>query len=670
MKIKFSAFLSSIILGGFMMSLNANSLKDIDIPIKKVTLYSSGVGYFEHKGSLNAPSKLSFPFETSSINDVLKSIVIYDPNTDSPLISYPSEKTLQRTLDSLSVNLSNNPSIVEILNSLRGAEVKVFTSKEISGKIIGAATKKIKKDGEVIEDSTLSILNNEKIQVISTSEIVSYSFTDKKITDDFNRALELILSSKNSNIKNININLLGDKKRDIAISYVVASPVWKATYRFDLSDKKSYLQGWAIVDNVGEMDWENVELSLVTSRPTSFIQNLYEPYYTNRPTIPLSIAGFADARVYKDGFEEQEEMMHNKMVYESVADMAPQASVSKLTARNKEYAPIGQYMPANAKTAGDMFIFTTPKPITLQRQQSAMIPLIGTNFEAKKISIFDGSKASTDFATNPAIGVRFKNNSGMKLPAGPITVYDAKTYAGDALLEFLPENENRIISYGDDLSVNGILSSSSSSFIDSATISKGVLIIKRKNVYDKTYTFKNSAKNSKTLILEHPFIHNSNLIEPKKYSEKAGNIYRFDIDLVPNKETKFIVKEETLNHERINISTLNNATLISYASDKNIPKNIKDSLKKAASLIVDANNANIELTSLQQSLSLKINEQDRIRKNIDSVKSDSTSGKEYVKKLSELDGDIESINKKIEAALIKVQKTQKAYGDFIYSLNM
>ncbi|MDR0467265.1 MAG: DUF4139 domain-containing protein, partial [Campylobacteraceae bacterium] len=302
MRVKSLIFLSTILLGGATMGLNADSLKTAEIPIKKVTLYSSGVGYFEHKGKLNAPATIMLPFETAALNDVLKSISISDPNTNSPYINYSSEETLQRTLNSLSVNISNNPSIVEILNSLRGAEVKIFTSKETVGKIIGANTKKIRKDGEIAEESTLSILNKEKIQVIPISEIVSYSFTDKKITNDFNRALEVILNSKNSNIKNINIHLTGDKKRDVALSYVVASPVWKATYRFNLSDKKPYLQGWAIVDNVGEMDWEDVELSLVTGRPTSFIQNLYAPYYTNRPIIPLLIAGFAEAKVHADGF--------------------------------------------------------------------------------------------------------------------------------------------------------------------------------------------------------------------------------------------------------------------------------------------------------------------------------------------------------------------------------
>lgn len=391
MKSKFLLILVGLIMGGT-MNLEANdTVKNVDVPIKKVTLYSSGVGYFEHKGTIENASKLTLPFETSALNDVLKSIIIYDPNTALPVINYPSEETVKRTLASLSIDLNNNPSIEEILNSLRGAEVKIVATREITGKIIGAKVKKVKVGDEIAEVSSLSVLSEGQIQTIKTDEIISYSFTDSKITADMNRALDLILNSKNTNIKNININLSGDKKRDIEFSYVIASPVWKATYRFDLADEKPYLQGWAIVDNVGEMDWNNVELSLVTGRPISFIQELYAPYHLNRPIIPLSIAGFAQAKTYESGisdiyYDEREDIEMSKEVFASEINI----SGKKMMRSSLAFGGNANQEVTNTRNAGDMFMFTTPKPVTLERQQSAMIPLVQTTFDAKKVSIFDG----------------------------------------------------------------------------------------------------------------------------------------------------------------------------------------------------------------------------------------------------------------------------------------
>lgn len=667
MKLKLSLILSSILLGG-MVSMSSEATKNMDIPIKKVTIYSSGVGYFEHSGTVENSVKLALPFERKALNDVLKSITIYDPNTSSLRISYPSEETVSRTLESLSVNLGANPSMEEILNSLRGAEIRILAPNEIIGKIVGAQTKKVKVGNEVVEESTLSILNNGQIQVVKTSEIMSYSFIDSKIADDMNRALELILSSKNSNIKNINVHLTGDKKRDIGISYVVASPVWKATYRFDLGQEKPYLQGWAIVDNVGEMDWTNVELSLVTGRPVSFIQELYAPYHLTRPTIPLAIAGFAEARTYESGYGVME--MTEDMAYlDSKSREVPVASSPMARKAVMKEMSMGDFAFTNTKNAGDLLVFTAPEPVTLERQQSAMIPLVQTNFEATKVSIFDGRNIGQGVTTNPALGVKFKNNSGMKLPAGPITVYDEGTYVGDALLEFLPENETRMVSYGDDLSVTGVVAVSRKANIDFVTVVDGTLYINTKDVYEKVYTLKNIGNKNKNIILEHPITRNAKLISPEKFIEKTDSIYRFEMKIDGTKELEFAVKEEVPLSTSIRILDLDRESLISYSTSGDIPEKVKEMLKKASELYAEIQNTNDIISEFAYIRESKVEAQERIRANIDTVKSDSVQGKEYIKKLTSIDEEIENLDKNVEDTRKKLEQLRLEYNDYIKSLN-
>lgn len=670
MKSKVLLILAGLIIGGTMNLEANNTVKNADVPIKKVTLYSSGVGYFEHKGTIENASKLTLPFETSALNDVLKSIIIYDPNTALPVINYPSEETVKRTLASLSIDLNNNPSIEEILNSLRGAEVKIIATREITGKIIGARIKKVKIGDEVAEISSLSILSEGQIQTIKTDEIISYSFTDPKITDDMNRALDLILNSKNSNIKNININLSGDKKRDIEFSYVIAAPVWKATYRFDLAGEKPYLQGWAIVDNVGEMDWDNVELSLVTGKPVSFIQELYAPYHLNRPIIPLSIAGFAQARTYESG------MLDTYYVGEDNIEMSKEvlASEINISGRKMMKSPMAfagnvHQEVTNTRNAGDMFVFTTPKPVTLERQQSAMIPLVQTNFDAKKVSIFDGRNAGYGVSSNPALGVKFKNNSGMKLPAGPITIYDDGTYVGDALLEFLPENAERMISYGDDLSVTGTVSASEAAKTDTVTVVKGVLNISIKHVYEKVYTFKNNSTKDKNIVVEHPIMNNSKLIEPQKYMDKTGTLYRFDVKIKNGSEAKILVKEEVLKLTSTSIANFSKDNLVYYSTNKEISPNIREFFVKAATMYGEMEEIQMKHKEMSDLRENYIKEQDRMRRNIDTVGSTSVQGKEYIIKLTSLDKNIEDVDTKIKETTQKLQDLRKKYNEYIKGLN-
>ena len=47
--------------------------------------------------------------------------------------------------------------------------------------------------------------------------------------------------------------------------------------------EKPFLQGWAIVENTTEEDWNDVGLTLVSGRPISFVMDLYQPLYVQRP---------------------------------------------------------------------------------------------------------------------------------------------------------------------------------------------------------------------------------------------------------------------------------------------------------------------------------------------------------------------------------------------------
>jgi phage protein D len=48
------------------------------LPVTKVTVYSSGVAYFEHQGRVTDNADVLLRFKTESINDLLKSLVVMD----------------------------------------------------------------------------------------------------------------------------------------------------------------------------------------------------------------------------------------------------------------------------------------------------------------------------------------------------------------------------------------------------------------------------------------------------------------------------------------------------------------------------------------------------------------------------------------------------------------
>lgn len=651
--------------------LAAQNATDIEIPITRISLFSSGVGYFEHAARITGNATTQLPFTVSAVNDVLKSLIITDTGSNSPTVTYSSEDTLSKTLSSLKINLSENPGIAEILDGLRGAELIVNMPGAVTGRIIGVETRPAGTDKA--PEAILSLLTKDGVKVVSMTEITSFTFTDRKITDDLNRALDLILSSRDSMTRKLQVNLPGKGERDVTLGYVIAAPVWKASYRLDLAAAKPVLQGWAIIDNTGDLDWNNVQLSLVTGRPVSFIQNLYPPLLLQRPLLPLAIAGVAEAETYESGYN-TDMNFESKAAPSSLYDeMSP--SVAKAESRaegpKKKYSLAGGLLDtAIAQDAGEQFVFTVQKPVTLARQQSAMIPLVEAAVQAEKISVFSGTKAEVGKSMHPKLCAELTNTTGMKLPAGPITVFDGGTYAGDALIEFFPENDKRIIAFGEDLAVTGTLSENVVQDTAGVTLNKGVMTILRKYTYSKTYAFRNLGKTPRKVVIEHPVLQGATLAAPVKPDEKTPAVYRFNLMLKENSEAKFEVKEQTPVQETVVLTQLEMDAFVYYSSSRDIPAKVRSALEKAIEFKRKVDEAKRSVSLYETKKSEKIAEQERIRQNLEAAGNESQQGKEYLGKLTATDTEIDSIAAQIETARKTVRDAQNAYESYLGTLTL
>jgi len=662
---------------------NAVSSGSTELPVKKVALFSSGVGYFEHSGPVLGSAGLTLTFEAGTVNDALKSLVVNDPGQGaSPSVSYPSEDTLARTLQSLGVDLSRNPGTAEILAAQRGAEIEVSAPNPISGRILGVERRMTAVNFGATEEAFLSLYTDGGVRVIALKDISSFSFKDPALNADLKRALDLIAANRTSRNRNLLVSLPGSGSRPVSLSYVIAVPVWKVSYRLDLGQQKPLFQGWAIIDNNSDTDWNNVELSLISGRPVSFIQELYPPYYYGRPTLPLSIAGSARAGTYDGGYARNEEaegqyygfagassadgemrlrkeaLMDSALMNQSAPRPAPAANVTAVQAA------------ASGSAVGDQFAYTVKNPVTLNRRQSAMLPLVNNTMGAVKTLVLSGSRALGS-SIHPDLAAELTNTTGMKLPAGPITVFDGGNYAGDALIEFFGENDKRLIKYGEDLSVTGTAAlNSGSRLVSTVTITGGVMTINRRQTNERTYTVKNTNSEAKRLIIEHPITGGSTLIEPKSFLEKTDNLYRFVQNLPANGEVTLKVQEESPVAERIVIGQLRPESLVSYSTNQEIPANVRTALARAVELRQRNDAARQTQTELEARRNRSISEQDRVRQNLNSVGTTSDLGKEYMKRMTALDKEIDGLNGEINQAADLVRSTQKALDDYIAGLKL
>jgi hypothetical protein len=273
-------------------------------PLRRVTLYKHGVGYFERQGKINGDQQVTFLFDAAQMNDVLKSLVALDlgrgPNqADRGKISsvtFDSIKPVDKRLEEFGISLdsTNAMGMTSLLGQLKGARVEVRASAgpapgPVTGVVVGIEKRARMLGAERTEAQELVLIDaGGELRSIALDQIRGIKLLDAKLREDLEQYLSILQSTIHKNLRKLTISTTGQGERDLFLSYVVEAPVWKTTYRVVLDPKsKPFLQGWALVDNVQDEDWTDVTLSLVSGAPISFIQDLQQPRFKRRPVVGM-----------------------------------------------------------------------------------------------------------------------------------------------------------------------------------------------------------------------------------------------------------------------------------------------------------------------------------------------------------------------------------------------
>ncbi len=648
-----------------------------DLPVTQVVLFSNGVGYFEHSGQILNDSNVRLSFKVSEINDVLKSLLLKDEGGGTvDVVRYPSQDPLSRALQSFSINLDGVQEIETLFQRLRGTEVTINAPNAITGRLIGVERRpSIQTTGTSsvqVDEIFLNLWTASGIQSFPLRSISGVLPTDPGLREEFQKALTLIAESRNTEKKIMDLSFRGTGNRRVRVGYISEAPVWKTTYRLDLTNRDPFLQAWAIVENVTEQDWRGVRLSLVSGQPISFIQDLYTPLYNPRPVVGPMVSQNLRPQTHAQGMvrdrleEDAGETLSSRRSAPSPAPMVSGPGYAQNSPEAISPSESAVAVTAQGARAGELYKFTVATPVNIGRRQSALIPLYNGKIEGEKISLYN----QTVFATHPMNGALLTNSSGSDLPPGPITVLDGGIYAGDALLESTPQRQKRIITYGVDLQVPAQVTNSSTSETVSIRILRGVLTFRRKVRYTTEYRFTSSATLPKTVLVEHPLRSERALIEPPTFEEKTNALYRFRMTVPPAGTNTLKVVEEQITGESITIMNVGHAQLLSYSTNTTMSAQIRRSLQKAAELKLAVETLSSEIQTLVREKSQIENGQARIRDNIETVGRDSAQGQRYLQKLMEDENRIEALARQITEKTGQQTRAQRELEDFLKDMTV
>lgn len=648
-----------------------------DLPITAITLYRSGVGSFERVGEINGDANVYLRVDQGQLNDLLKSLVVLDGGGGTVgAISYGSREPIERRLASFGVNLADNPSMAELLGRLRGARVKVQTADSTAtGTITSVESSEEWNDEDYTITNAVTIFTGAGIKRIDLDDIINLEFLDERLKDDFERALQILAQERDENIRTVEISTAGDGERELLVSYVHEMPVWKPAYRLVLSERgEPILQAWAIVENTTEEDWRQIDLSLVASQPVGFTMDLQTPLFAQRPDIPVPAGLLARPKVYSGGggqspFQDAgsaDEAERDRAMGRFRAPAAETASrgQSSLGLAAISDSSAGFFASASSMAAavqvGESVVLRIENPIDLDRQQSAMIPMLTERVDARKISIYTPSEGG-----QPMLGVELTNTTSAPLISGPVAVYDG-AYAGDAMVGFVPMKAERMLAYAVDMDLKAQQAQNSSSSRATYRITNGYLQTSYVRTVTNTFTLRNEAQKQRTVVVEHQPMPGWDLVEPTNGVKSDDGKVRFERTVDAGKKLELKVVERRTESSRYGLIDSDLPNLIEQvtrgggqASDK-----LVEALREGAKLNKNVADLRGKLTRITQQVSSIQTDQGRIRQNMQAIDKTTDLYRRYLSTLTEQEDQLASLGTEAEQtrkAIERAEAERRAY---------
>jgi hypothetical protein len=764
------------------------------LPIRRVILYSNGVAYIERRGTVRDHAEVSLSFKQSQVDDVLKSMIVLDLGRGRiGAVSYnssapPSSRMAEIPFSiSASTDGNNGGGLAGVLSQLQGARVVVSTgTRTVAGSILTVEVKRAQIDANKPPVTTHRLViasDNGEVAGFDLADVRSVQLADEGSRRDLTEFAHAAASARRRDAKTIVVTSDGVGEREVVVSYTIAAPIWKTTYRVVLDTSgKPFFQGWAIVDNISEEDWNGIQLSLVSGTPVSFIQPIQNPVYRYRPVLPLqqdlnikpqtyqpgetsSGVGGSLGGVVKDsagaavpgakivltneGTRQSFELVTNDDGSYSAQDLPPgtysasfeysgfkklnvtQLSVrsglrttykaglevanvsetvtvvasdatlgTSFTARQLQALPLngrgflalqpgvaptesignlvsggksGVEAETSASEIGDLFEYRIEQPVTVQRDRSALIPILQTRMEGDRVSIYNEDSVNN----RPMSGMLLKNTSALTLDDGAVTVIDGNAYAGESLLARLKPGEERLVSFALDLGTLVHVRNEDATRLPTFMVKavNGVFEAHYHKTRSKTYTVINQTDRERIVYIEHPIDDDEEWELSDRGPQpitKTADFYRFRVVLKPHEKSDLVITERQEMYDSFNLATLSSNQLGLFVTQRYIDEQTRALLAKIVDLRSRISGLEASLQANDREKSEISADQQRLRDNIKTLTS-TTEAKQliarYVAKADTQETRLEQIEKDRKTLLDQKRQLETELESLVRGIN-
>jgi hypothetical protein len=271
-----------------------------------------------------------------------------------------------------------------------------------------------------------------------------------------------------------------------------------------------------------------------------------------------------------------------------------------------------------AQELGDLFEYRLRDRITIQKNQSALVPIVQSEVAAEKVALWNQTRPSP----RPLRALWLTNNSTLTLDGGSFSVIESEAFAGEGLMEPLKPGARRLVSYAADL---GVLVEAKSDRapqrVNRIRIARGAMFQQSEERQRVTYTIRNEDTTPRVVIVEHPAPDGWKLADGATPEETSAGWHRFRVNVEPKKTAVLTVNDVHPLETRIEVTDdeadqqmaliLRNQTLDAAA---------REALKAIEGKKAEISTINKTLATRAMNIAWIEKEQQRLRENMKALK--------------------------------------------------
>jgi hypothetical protein len=636
------------------------SAQAAELPLTRVVLSTAGIAQFTHSGPVTAGSTVDVAVRFDQVDDILKSLTVFDKAGAIGPVSLPGQAPLAELFRDLPFGPDALDSSRALLDALAGSEVEIAGPVNAKGRVFRVEDQQVAlpNNGGTATRHRLTLMTGGGLVQAMLEDVTTLRFPDPQVKAQIERALAGLAENRAKERRRLSIGFLGEGTRQAAISYMAAAPIWKTAYRLVLPKDggNARLQGWAVVENLTGGDWNDIDLVLVSGNPVALRQPLYTAVFADRVEVPVATAARLQPKT-DDADDASAKIAGHAAVHGALAmPPAPAAASmpSPLFAREASRPALPAPPPtlgaaanaAEAEEASTQLLYRFPGRISLATGHTMMVPFVDREVPAARTWLYPPETS----ARHPLAAVRVRNDGESGLPPGIVTAYEGAAdasvnFVGDAQLPLLTRGSVKFVTFALDSKTDIRREDKGVQRTQLGKAVNGVLTLTTRSRRAISYEIVAPPDEDRQIVIEEA---RANGWKPAGDTgvEETPTRFRYAVAAPKGQVTKATLMLERTDSETVTLTTLAAEDVLARIRGlQNESAALKDSVARLGAIVGDINKARTQRAQLDAEIKKIVNDQDRIRQNLQSVGQGSDLGRRYLDTLKSQEDRLAEINR-------------------------